>query len=109
MPEDVVKERMAEAKLWALQRLQVLNLMAFTGTRVQILTQKVLPDGGGVGACAERGRGGAGTQCTCFTGTRVQILTQKLAAGAARPATCPPRGERSGSVVSGALVPEGRH
>jgi hypothetical protein len=81
----------------------------FSGTQVQILTQKALPDGGSFGARPERGRGGAGTQFTCFTGTRVQILTQKLAAGAARPATCPPRGERSGSVFSRALVSEGRH
>jgi hypothetical protein len=37
----------------------------FTGTKVQLLTQKAL----------------LGAQFVCFTGTKVQILTQKLCAG----------------------------
>jgi hypothetical protein len=44
----------------------------FTGTKVQILTQKLAEEAPTLGA-----------QFTCFTGTKVQILTQK-AVGAAR-------------------------
>jgi hypothetical protein len=49
----------------------------FTGTKVQILTQK---ECGGVGHGRRRHlRRVLGTQCTCFTGTKVQILTRRKA------------------------------